>query len=352
MAVMPPSVSTTSTRAMLAAAETRGFETRDVLTSLGVRRETVEDPDARLAGTAVLELWDALRTRCDDPTLQLAAPTALPFGAYRVIDYLVYASPTVGAGVSRFAEFFRLIAEGVSLTIEERGDERHLLIQGSDGGAVPGPYVDYVFAALVGRIRMRIHPELGIRRLELRHSAPTDPAPYSDCFRAPVVFDAPVDRLCFDVEQWNARIEHADAALAAVLEEHARMLSEHLPDPPGEFVGAVRHALTASLPGSPRAANVARKLHVSERTLQRKLMVAGTTFRDVCDATRRGLAMGYLADRRVSISEVAFLLGFSDQASFTRAFRRWTGTPPGAWRKGRDERRRTDADRDATAEPS
>ena len=101
---------------MLAAAETRGFETRDVLTSLGVRRETVEDPDARLAGTAVLELWDALRTRCDDPTLQLAAPTALPFGAYRVIDYLVYASPTVGAGVSRFAEFFRLIAEGVSLS--------------------------------------------------------------------------------------------------------------------------------------------------------------------------------------------------------------------------------------------
>lgn len=264
MAVMPPSVSTTSTRAMLAAAETRGFETRDVLTSLGVRRETVEDPDARLAGTAVLELWDALRTRCDDPTLQLAAPTALPFGAYRVIDYLVYASPTVGAGVSRFAEFFRLIAEGVSLTIEERGDERHLLIQGSDGGAVPGPYVDYVFAALVGRIRMRIHPELGIRRLELRHSAPTDPAPYGDCFRAP----------------------------------------------------------------------------------------AGTTFRDVCDATRRGLAMGYLADRRVSISEVAFLLGFSDQASFTRAFRRWTGTSPGTWRKGCDERRRTGADRDATAEPS
>lgn len=318
---------------MLAAVESRGFETRDLLDALGLARTIVEDPDARIPAPTVLALWDELRERSGDPALQLAAPTALPFGAYRVIDYLVYASSTVGEGVVRFARFFRLVADAVCLTVHEDGDERRLEIRRPDGTEVPGLYVDYVFAALVGRIRMGIRPELSVRRVELRHPAPADPIPYETCFQAPVVFGASTDELCFSRDEWVAPIGHADAALADLLEEHARMLSAHLPEPADEFVGAVRQAVTASLPEELTAATVARRLHVSERTLQRRLMEAGTSFRDVCDATRQGLAMGYLSDPRVSITATAFLLGFSDQASFTRAFRRWTGAPPGAWRK-------------------
>lgn len=333
MAVMPFEVSTTSTRAMLAAAESRGVQTRDLLAAFGLGQEVVEDPNARISGATVLALWDALRERCADPALQLAAPTVLPFGAYRVIDYLVYASPTVGDGVTRFARFFRLIADAVCLNVEADGDEWRLHIVLSDGCGVPGPYVDYVFAALVGRIRMQIRPELKVRRVELRHPTPPDPSPYSACFQAPVVFGTTADHLCFDLEEWETPIEHADAALAALLEEHAGMLSAHIPDPADGFVADVRQALVASLPEGATAATVARALHVSVRTLQRRLTAAGTTFQDLSDATLEGLAVGYLGDPEVSISEIAFLLGFSDQASFTRAFRRWTGGPPGAWRR-------------------
>jgi AraC-like DNA-binding protein len=326
-------VSSTSTRAMLAAAESRGFETRDLLDAFGLARAIVDDPDARLSAPTVLALWDALRERSGDPALQLAAPTALPFGAYGVIDYLVYASPTVGEGVARFARFFRLVADGVCLTVDEDGDACSLHIELSDGTAVPGLYVDYVFAALVCRTRLGVRPELSVRRVELRHEAPIDPSPYTMCFQAPVEFDATADRLCFRRDEWTASMAHADPVLADLLEEHARMVSAHLPEPADEFVGAVRRAVTASLPEEVTTATVARALHVSERTLQRKLTAAGTSFRHVCDATRQGLAMGYLSDPRASISGTAFLLGFSDQASFTRAFRRWTGAPPGAWRK-------------------
>ncbi|MEJ2206201.1 MAG: AraC family transcriptional regulator [Gemmatimonadota bacterium] len=333
MAVMPPTVASTSTLAMLRAAESRGFETHDLLAAAGLERETVEDPDARLPGPSVLALWDALRERTADPVLQLTAPTILPFGAYRVIDYLVDASVTVGEGISRFARYFRLIAGGMALTIEEDDDERRLHLARADGGAVPPVYVDYVFAALVGRIRMQIRPGLRVKRVELRHGAPPEAARYEACFRAPVRFGVAGNRLCFGVPEWDSPMEHGDAALARLLEEHARMLEARLPEVSDSFVAEVREAFTAALPEGGKVARVARALHVSERTLQRKLVKAGTTFRDVADAARRGLAEAYLSDRHVSIAEVAFLLGFSDQTSFNRAFRRWTGASPGLWRR-------------------
>ena len=327
------SVATTSTLAMLRTVESRGFDTRGLLVAAGLTRETIEDPDARLPGPTVMALWNALRERCGDPALQLAAPTTLPWGAYRVIDYLVGASATVGEGMLRFAQYFKLIADAIRLTVEAEGDERRLELARVDGGLVPGLYVDYVFAALVGRIRMKPHPDLAVLRVELRHAAPAEPAPYTERFRAPVHFGATADRLCFSASEWDAPMEGADAALARVLEEHARMLAVRIPDAGDGFVATVQEALVAGLPEEAQAANVARALHVSVRTLQRKLVAAGTTFRDVSDVARRGLAESYLADPHVSITEVAFLLGFSDQTSFHRAFRRWTGASPGAWRR-------------------
>jgi AraC-like DNA-binding protein len=97
----------------------------------------------------------------------------------------------------------------------------------------------------------------------------------------------------------------------------------------------VLRALSARLPEGSSAAGVARTLHLSVRTLQRKLASEGTTFREVMEAARGQLAQAYLSDPRVSIGEVAMLLGFSDASSFNRAFRRWTGESPGRCGAGR-----------------
>jgi AraC-like DNA-binding protein len=336
---MPPSIATTSTLAMLRTAEVRGFRTDDLLEAVGITREVVEDPDARIPAPLVLALWESLRSRCGDAALHLAAPTILPFGAYRVIDYLVDSSATVGEAIDRFARFFRLIADAMRLTIEVDGELSRLELCLAQGGAVPGLYVDYVFAALVGRIRMKPRRGLRVWGVELRHVAPADASAYIECFQAPVRFAAAADRLYFHVAEWRAPMDNADAALAELLEAHAQMLSSRIPDAADGFVAAVRNAYAASLPDEAHANGVARRLHVSTRTLQRKLVAAGTTFRAVCDTSRHGLAQAYLSDPNVSLSEVAFLLGFSDQTSFARAFRRWTGVPPGVWRSGATSRR-------------
>jgi AraC-like DNA-binding protein len=282
-----------------------------------------------------MAIWNALRERSGDPALQLVAPTSLPFGAYRVIDYLVATSATVGAGVDRFARFFRLIADAISLTIEPRNGERCLLLARTDGAAVPPVYVDYVFAALVSRIRMRIKPDLHVCRVEVRQPAPSYAATYLEVFRAPAHFGAPHDRLCFTNKEWDAPTASADAALASLVEEHARILAGRIPQVDSGFRREVQKTIASALPEGGSAENVARKLHVSVRTLQRKLVETGTTFREVYDTVRSQLAEEYLGNPRVSIAEVAFLLGFSDQSSFNRAFRGWTGETPGRWRRQR-----------------
>ena len=332
---MPPTVATTSTRAMLRTAELRGFDATPLLAQVGLTRAEIEDPDARLPAPAALALWDGLCALTGDPALQLVAPGTLPFGAYRVIDYIVGASATVADGVRRFADYFCLIADGRALTILDQGDEHVLDYTRADGGVVPGIFVDYLFAALVIRIRMKIRTSLRVHRVELRHPAPADAAQYIACFQAPVRFGAAADRLVFDDDEWRAPMDNPDEALATVLDQHARMLAAQRTgesDDNVDFVRDVRHAVTAALPEELSAAAVASRLFVSVRTLQRRLDAAGTTFRDVCDSARQDLAQGYLSDPGVSIAEVAFLLGFSDQPSFHRAFRRWTGEAPGTWR--------------------
>jgi len=335
MATAPPSIAATSTLAMVRTAEARGIETADLLEKAGLSREALEDPDARVPGPTVLAIWNALRERTADPALQLAAPTILPFGAYRVIDYLVAASATVGEGVQGFARFFGLIADAVTLTVCPDREAHCLCLNRVDGGPVPPVYVDYVFAALVSRIRMRIRPALRVHRVELRQSTPANTAPYAEVFRAPVHFGAADDRLCFSEEEWNTPTDSADAALARLLEEHARILSERLPRADPGIRDEVQQAIAATPDQGGSVADIAGALHLSVRTLQRKLIAAGTTFREVSDTVRGQLAAGYLTDPRVSIAEVAFLLGFSEQSSFNRAFRRWTGESPGRWRRRR-----------------
>ena len=333
MAKTPPSIAATSTLAMVRTAEARGFTTADLLTQAGLTRAALDDPDLRLSAPTVLALWNALRERTADPALQLVAPTSLPFGAYRVIDYLVGASATVGEGIRRFVRFFQLITQTAALSIESDGDEYRLCVATPDGGAVPPVYVDYVFAALISRIRMRIRPALAVKQVTLRHSESGLLARYQEIFRAPVRFGAPDDRLCFSHEEWRAPTELADAALARLLEEHARILAQRIPHGDPGFSAEVEKTIVAAPAEGGSAEQVARALHVSVRTLQRKLIAAGTTFRQVSESVRGQLAAGYLADSGVSIAEVAFLLGFSDQSSFNRAFRRWTGESPGRWRR-------------------
>jgi len=111
------------------------------------------------------------------------------------------------------------------------------------------------------------------------------------------------------------------------------MLLDQLPSP-ADVVGRVREAIEAELRGGdPRLESIARRLAMSPRTLQRRLRDHGVLFNDVLDAMRFRAAKSYLAKRDVAAREVAYLLGFAEQSSFNRAFKRWSGQTPVDYRR-------------------
>jgi AraC-like DNA-binding protein len=117
-----------------------------------------------------------------------------------------------------------------------------------------------------------------------------------------------------------------------VLESHARILIDRLPSSP-TFAARVSEALVPMLPEGPTIDRVAHALRVSPRSVQRYLHAEDTSFERVLEDVRKSRAQAGLRDRRCSIAEVSAALGFADQSAFHRAFVRWMGTTPGAYRR-------------------
>jgi AraC-like DNA-binding protein len=167
--------------------------------------------------------------------------------------------------------------------------------------------------------------------LELRFPPPADLQPYQDAFKCPIRFNAPVNALLFARTDVSLPLPTAHPLLAEV---HERVASEHLQRlDPAQTCHRARAVIIRHLPdGEPRRPKIAAILAMSERTLQRRLAAEGTSFQRLLDDTRRGLAQHYLGQREISLADIAYLLGFSDQSSFFRAVRRWFGVSPRHYR--------------------
>jgi len=147
-------------------------------------------------------------------------------------------------------------------------------------------------------------------------------------------FDAPQNCAAVDAALLAMPVPNADTSLYPLLLHHAERLLEERAAREEPIVARVRAALLARLAsGEARLAPVAAELGLSTRTLQRKLAEAGSSFQQVLDALRYGLAQDYLRRRELGLVDIAFLLGFREQSAFTHAFREWSGMNPGAWRE-------------------
>jgi AraC-like DNA-binding protein len=201
--------------------------------------------------------------------------------------------------------------------------------------ATPPAALDFGFASLMNIARKATAQSIMPTRVSFQHPAPKRTASYREWFGEHVTFDAPHDEISFTRADLERPLVSADPTLRDVLEAHARVLLERLPDEQAKTAQRVRHAIADQLrAGAPSLESVADSLGLPSRTLQRRLRDEGTRFDALLDEVRQELAKRYLRDDRISIQEAAFLLGFADVASFHRAFVRWTGKTPAKFRAG------------------
>jgi len=159
---------------------------------------------------------------------------------------------------------------------------------------------------------------------------PQNLTPYRHFFRAPIRFNADQCALAFPTRWLDHQIPGADALLHQHLEKEAAELHNHRKT---DFVGSLRGQLRKSLAsGQCTVSDIARQLHMHERTLNRRLQAEGTSFRHELDGIRYEMARQYLAETAMPIARIAAALNYADASAFNRAFKRWTGITPAQWR--------------------
>ncbi|WP_231878957.1 AraC family transcriptional regulator [Collimonas arenae] len=283
-----------------------------------------------------VERWRTLLRRAadhlGDPLLGLhLGQTATP-AHFGVMGYVLLACPQLGAALTRMQQYQRLLYDVNPMRSSIQGSDL-LLEWGVDNGR-PGALVDEcAIAALLQFARNAT----GCRNIAAEvcfvNPAPADAGPYRDWFGCPVLFDREATTVRIPLALLALPLRQPDAILMRVLEQQADALLAELP-PTDDFEQAVRRCVARLIrSGEPELERVANELHVSPRTLHRRLEAGGTNFRMLREDIRQRLAEHYLADPRLQLADIAQLLGYSEQSTFTRSFRRWTGLAPNSYRQ-------------------
>jgi AraC-like DNA-binding protein len=322
-------VLTVSSRALVAACDRLGLDTEALLRAVGIERRTLDDPDARLPNRDAGALWAKAYELSRDPVLSLHAAEACPLGAYKVIDYMGANARTVGESFRYAARYFPLVNTAVRLSIDDSGDPVTFEVAGESGPAgVSRPYAEYCLAVFVLHVRAATGVPFPVRRVTFTHRSPPDVGEHERVFGCPVRFEAEHNRLHLDRAAWETPTRGAHSGVLGVLTEHADLLLSKLPRAP-DLIDRTRRAIGGRLRGGePSLQGVARELGMSERSLQRRLGELGYTFHLLADEVREATARLLLQQPDIALAEIAYLLGFADQSTFQRAFKRWTGSTP------------------------
>jgi AraC-like DNA-binding protein len=332
MGKVTPTVCAGLVRGDLEAARALGLDTGRILTRADLREAELDDPDGRIAFERFIALWEAIAAEPRVERFAVRLGDELRLDTLGVMGYVLAHSGTVGAALAATERFGRLL--GAEL-IPRRSLTRDRLVLSR--ALPPRLAATRVFAeaTLVGTAalveRLAGTPPR-IVELHFQHERGPGAALVEERLGCPIRYGAGETLLAFPRAVADLPVRGHDPALLQILERHAATLHEQVPaesSVSAQVRGLVRDALPH---GEPAQAEVARKLAMSERTLQRRLRDERTTFAALVEGVRAEVAKRHLTERRMAVYEIAFLLGYSDPSAFHRAFRRWTGVTPQAFR--------------------
>ena len=330
-------ISTDMVRILLGGAPRAKSELAEILRLAGIEVSQLNRPQKRISTRQLGVLWTEMERASDDPNLGLhlgELRDGLPSG--HVLFSAMLNSPTLGHALARYCRYHDIMADFVQPQLVERSSTTVLSIAARGRVSLHRQHVECIFCLLVS---MLFHLSGARPRVDVRfgHHQPADISEHLRIFGPAVRFAQPSNELAFEHSYLKRSIAAADEELLAVLERYAERLLRQI-RPAAIWSGRVAELLGRTLcDGTPRLAEVARALAVSRRGLQGKLKDEGTTYQAVLDGVRHELATAYLEDDRLSLAEIAFLLGYADQSAFNHAFRRWTGDSPLRFRE-REER--------------
>jgi len=311
-----------------------GQDPAEVFQEAGVDLRLMDDPENFLGFRALGRLLAlcALRSGCDQ--FGLLAGERRGLEALGLVGMLIQHSPTVGSALDNLILHLHLHDRGAVPFLRIEGDRAIL------GYAVYQPGIegtrhihDGAIAIELNILRALCGPGWIPTEVVFSHARPTDLEPYRRIFRAPLRFDSECAALVFPAACLEQPLPGADPQLRALLQARVAQLESM---GAGDLVDQVRRVLrNLMLGGQGSLDEVARVFAIHRRTLNRRMRARGLTFKELVEEVRYDIARQLLGETDLSVVEVAEVLDYSDAAAFTRAFRRWSGTTPAAWRADR-----------------
>lgn len=303
------------------------------LRAAGIDPRSLDSPDNRISYAAMIRLLEDCATalRCPDFGLRLSR--------YQDIDILgpaamiAHYSDTVGDSLKSIATYLYVHTSGATVRVTPLDDQLTSL---SFEVVLPGLHAKRQINELsigIGQsmLEMLIAPGFRCQRIQFTHRRPGEMRPLVERFGPRLSFGHAVNELIFESAYLRRPVSTANAEFRQIAVGYIR---DHLGDADENRLRRVVLLVTQFLPTRRCSLQtVAEVLSMHPRTLQRELRRSGTDFRSIVDRIRRELVADYLTNTDASLTQVADMLGYGDQAAFNNAFRRWYGDPPGKWRR-------------------
>lgn len=325
------SVSVGAVKTLVDYAVANGGQLDELLALTGLSCEMLADYDDRISFDKYIALVRSAKKACNDPALPLHFGEAIDLSEFSIVGLLTHASATMMEALQQLNRYGQLVVEvdlgeKTRFSLESKGKQIWLVDNRRDPDDFP-ELTESTFARMICGPR-RFLPRPNVLEVHITHPAPAHYEEYRRVFRCPVYFNCDWNALRMDPELLNHPVAHEPRFVFSALSTHARLLVEQLQNAKSTR-GRVEAALLPHLhTGTLSVDSIAQQLGLSERTLQRMLQSEGINFRKVVDDLRRKTALAYLRGGKVSINQVAFLVGFSESAAFSHAFKRWTGFSP------------------------
>jgi AraC-like DNA-binding protein len=321
------------TRGVLISFRILGLDPELVCARSGVSLVDLMDPASRVPRGVIWSLFMEAERLSGDSSIGLRVAQAIPAGAGGgIVSQMATVSETGLAAIRHLARYHKLIADGLEIQLRE--EDATLVIELTPAER-DDALVRQAMEAFVGGIwkaidEAMIQPLVPVR-VSFRHAPPSKLAPYEEFFGCPVEFGAVGYCLRFPLsaleQEMIAAQPRAESRLRELAESELRLIAP-------EFTVAVSEKVRTAIEDHerPTHASTAKRLGIGQRTLQRRLREEGSSFRMIVDRERRDLALAMLREPARRVVDVALAIGFDDATSFAKAFRRWTGQTPTAYR--------------------
>jgi AraC-like DNA-binding protein len=324
-----PNATGAITRLAYARAKEAGIDLELPLKKAGLTVRQIDDPNQRLRVRDQISFLNLIADALQDDFLGFHLAQSPDLRELGLLYYVSASSEMLSMALQRAARYSAIINEGVSIKYIDGKDVVVAFHYVGVSRHKDRHQIEFFMTAMIRLCRQLTGRRVVPSRVSLTHRRNNTCSEFIEFFGGEVEFNEAADEVAFAPAIKQMPIVSADPHLNKLLIAYFEDALSRRPTNRGSFQLSVENAIVPLLPhGKMRVNEIARRLGVTERSLARRLSIEGLTFTDVLDSLRRDLAERYLTEEDLSISQIAWLLGYQEVSALTHAFKRWTGITP------------------------